>query len=82
MKYALAVQRLACRSATRDYSPIRGERMRDRPMNETELERIRELVKISGEMIEAGSSSSFYFDDVAWLVGVVEELAEMLGVTE
>jgi hypothetical protein len=33
-------------------------------------------------MIEAGSSSSFYFDDVAWLVGVVEELAEMLGVTE
>jgi hypothetical protein len=51
-------------------------------MNETELERVRELVRISGEMIEAGSSSSFYFDDVAWLVGVVEELAEMLGVTE
>ena len=49
---------------------------------EAKLERVRELLKISGEMIEAGSSSSFYFDDVAWLVGVVEELAEMLGVTE
>ena len=49
---------------------------------EAKLERVRELLRISGEMIEAGSSSSFYFDDVAWLVGVVEELAEMLGVTE
>ena len=49
---------------------------------EAKLKRVRELVQISGEMIEAGSSSSFYFDDVAWLVGVIEELAEMLGVTE
>lgn len=63
-------------------------RERDRPMNETELERVRELVRISGEMITdemtgilISSNRSFYFDDVAWLVGVVEELAEMLGVS-
>lgn len=58
-------------------------------MNETELERIRELVRMSGEMITdemtgilINSDRSFYFDDVVWLVGVIEELAEMLGVAE
>jgi len=50
-------------------------------MNETELERISELVRISGEMIDGESSStSFYFDDIVWLVGVIEELGELLGV--
>jgi hypothetical protein len=50
-------------------------------MNETELERVSELVRISGEMIDGESSStSFYFDDIVWLVGVIEELGELLGV--
>jgi hypothetical protein len=57
------------------------QRAMDKAEHEVELERVRELVRISGEMIEAGSSSSFYFDDVAWLVGVIEELAELLGVS-
>ena len=53
--------------------------MRERPMNETELERIRELAQICHGIINPDDERTP--NELLFVLGVVEELAEKLGVT-
>ena len=56
--------------------------MRDSDMNETELERIRELLYVCRNIVDGYDGTYFYIEDIEFLVGIIEELAGKLGVTE